>query len=249
MNPMFWPPPAVSEVVSFWTPGSPLVPPSGTRTVVEYNSACLVLGCSTASARPVIGTMPPGPPLSVYSTLRTVNVLASGPWPLVRPVLNVPVQPVCWERPCECWSCPSEIVTCTSLHEIPAPVVPSSGSETEIVYGTVSVNAATWPLAGVWIVITGVRLPTVIGTFATAVLLSASLTVSLAVYAPLEVYVCDGFASVESIVPLPSKSHAYVSAVFSGSLEPALEKFTASGARPVDGVPLALATGALLPAM
>ncbi len=48
---------------------------------------------------------------------------------------------------------------------------------------------ANWPSSGYSIVICGARLPTVIGTLATAVRPAASLTVSLAVKAPLAVYV------------------------------------------------------------
>ena len=72
-------------------------------------------------------------------------------------------------------------MTLTSSQEMPLPVVPSSGSVTESLYGTVSVNDAAWPSIGVWKVITGARLPTVIGMFSTPVRPVWSLTVSLAV--------------------------------------------------------------------
>ncbi len=52
-------------------------------------------------------------------------------------------------------------------------------------------------------------------------------------------------ASVESVVPSPSKSQAYVSAVPSGSFEPALENSTVSGAGPESGVAVAWAIGRL----
>ena len=132
MKPRFLPPPAVSVVVSVVTPLSPAVVPSATRPVEAKNSACFCLGCRIACARPVSGTMPPAPPLSVYSTPSTVKVLASAPWPEVRPDLKVPSQPVWWLRPWACSSWPSETVTLTSLQEMPAPVVPSSGSVTVI---------------------------------------------------------------------------------------------------------------------
>ena len=67
-------------------------------------------------------------------------MLASAPWPAVRPVENVPSQPVVWDRPWACSSWPSETVTRTLVQLMPAPVVPSSGSVTEILYGTLSVN-------------------------------------------------------------------------------------------------------------
>ena len=65
MKPMFWPPPSVSALFSVCTPGVPPAVPSGARPVAAKNSACLVLGWMIASARPVSGTMPPWPPLSV----------------------------------------------------------------------------------------------------------------------------------------------------------------------------------------
>ena len=58
-----------------------------------------------------------------------------------------------------------------------------------------------------------------------------------------------GLAAVESTVPSESKSHAYVSVVFSGSEEPSLENWTVSGARPAVGVPVACAIGAFSPEM
>ena len=68
-----------------------------------------------------------------------------------------------------------------SLQEMPAPVVPSSGSVTETLYGILSVKDASLPLSGVSIVTTGARLPTVIRMFSTPVRPAWSLTVSLAV--------------------------------------------------------------------
>ena len=59
----------------------------------------------------------------------------------------------------------------------------------------------------------------------------------------------DGLAAVESVVPLLSKSHAYVSGVPSGSLEPSLENWTVSGAGPLSGVAVACATGRRSPAV
>ena len=51
-------------------------------------------------------------------------------------------------------------------------------------------------------------LPAVIGIVSKPVWPSASVTVSVALNVPAVVYVWVGFASVESVVPLPSKSHA-----------------------------------------
>ncbi len=58
-----------------------------------------------------------------------------------------------------------------------------------------------------------------------------------------------GLAAVESVVPLPSKSHAYVIDVPSGSTEPALENCTASGVGPESGVEAAWAIGRRAPLM
>jgi hypothetical protein len=52
----------------------------------------------------------------------------------------------------------------------------------------------------------------------------------------------------ESVVPLPSKSQAnLMESAGSGSLEPSLEKLTASGARPLVGVAFRMALGARRP--
>ncbi len=75
----------------------------------------------------------------------TVKVFASGPWPAVRPVCSVPVQPVADDRSCACSSWPSEILTVMFAQSMPAPVVPSSGSVTETFYGILSVKAASLP--------------------------------------------------------------------------------------------------------
>ena len=64
---------------------------------------------------------------------------------------------------------------------MPAPVVPSSGSVTETLYGILSVKDASLPLSGVSIVTVGARLPTEIRMFSTPVRPVWSLTVSLAV--------------------------------------------------------------------
>ncbi len=69
----------------------------------------------------------------------------------------------------------------------PSVVEPSSGSVTCSLNGTVSVKDASWPSIGWSKVITGMRLPTVIGMFSTAVRPVWSLTVSLAMNAPLVV--------------------------------------------------------------
>ncbi|MNW60458.1 hypothetical protein D3C74_384470 [compost metagenome] len=56
-------------------------------------------------------------------------------------------------------------------------------------------------------------------------------------------------ASVESVVPSPSKSHAYVSASFSGSVLAEPSNVTVSGAVPESGVAAGLATGEREPEM
>src|SRR5690349_5551700 len=58
----------------------------------------------------------------------------------------------------------------------------------------------------------------------------------------------DGLASIESTVPLPSKSHAYlIESPSSSSLEPSLENLTVSGALPLVGVAESTAVGAVEP--
>ena len=65
-----------------------------------------------------------------------------------------------------------------------------------------------------------------------------SLTVSLTVLAPAVVNVVDAVAPVASAVPLPSKSHEYVSASPSASVAAAVND-VASGAKPAVGVAVA----------
>ena len=74
-----------------------------------------------------------------------------------------------------------------------------------------------------------------------------SVTFSVAVRRPAVVYVCVGFAAVESVVPSPSKSHAKVTGVPSGSTEPAEENWTVSGAGPEVLSALAEAIGVRAP--
>jgi hypothetical protein len=99
------------------------------------------------------------------------------------------------------------------------------------------------PAAGS-LTLTSGGVPTVIGS-ATVSLpgtgVRPSLTVSVAVYAPGAVYVCDGSAAVD-VSPSP-KSHRKLSGSPSASAEPALVNCTTSGAWPCDGVALARATG------
>ena len=52
-----------------------------------------------------------------------------------------------------------------------------------------------------------------------------------------------GAADVESVVPSPSKSHAYVSASPSGSVLPVPSNDTSSGAMPESGVATGFDTG------
>ena len=73
-----------------------------------------------------------------------------------------------------------------------------------------------------------------------------SVTVSFTVLAPAVVNVVDAVAPVASAVPLPSKSHEYVSASLSASVAAALND-VASGANPLVGVAVAeLMTGVAL---
>ena len=107
-----------------------------------------------------------------------------------------------WAWPCVSW--PSTNVTSTRLQLI----APSSGSVTVTVNGMLSPKANVPSSTGTLMVTVGAVLPTVIVVFALPSLPLESVTVSLAVYCPLTVYVCDGFGSTESTVPLPSKSHS-----------------------------------------
>jgi hypothetical protein len=71
----------------------------------------------------------------------------------------------------------------------------------------------------------------------------SSVTVSVAVKFPAEVYVCHGFAELD--VPPSPKLHEKAAIVPSGSEEPKLEKETFIGAYPLTGVAAATATGGL----
>ena len=63
--------------------------------------------------------------------------------------------------------------------------MPSSGSDTVIVYGTVSPKLNSVPLTGVFSVTVGAVLPTVITTLAVPVRPAGSVTVSVTVRWPL----------------------------------------------------------------
>src|SRR3954453_19776254 len=99
------------------------------------------------------------------------------------------------------------------------------------------------PSVGAVIVAVG-GLPTLIVIGVDTELVSVSETVSRITYRPGLAYVCEGLAAVDRL-PSP-KSHEYVSGCPSGSFEPALEKFTSSGAGPVVLSADASATGAWL---
>jgi hypothetical protein len=99
----------------------------------------------------------------------------------------------------------------------------------------------TLPLSG-WLSVTVGR-PTPITTLAVAVRPVLSRTVNVAVNSPLDVYVNDGFAAVESVLPFVVKSHAYVIGSPSGSPEPAELNCTVNGAFPLVGFADADATG------
>ena len=89
-------------------------------------------------------------------------------------------------------------------------------------------------------------LPATITTVEEPDLPASSVTVSCAVYCPAAVYVCVGFGSVDVGVPSP-KSHRYVSASPSGSLEPVAENCTVSAGWPESLSALAFAFGVRLP--
>ena len=76
-----------------------------------------------------------------------------------------------------------------------------------------------------------------------------SVTFNTALYVPADVYVNDGFATVESPnVPSPFKSHEYeIVSPASGSDDPEPSKLTANGAFPLVGAPDATAVGGLFP--
>lgn len=98
---------------------------------------------------------------------------------------------------------------CTTTREQSiGPLRPSSLSVTFTVNGIVSPKLNIPPSGGCWIVTSGLVLPTVMSCTASAVSSSGPVTVSRAVCSPLAVYVCEGAASVESVVPSPSKSQA-----------------------------------------
>jgi hypothetical protein len=73
------------------------------------------------------------------------------------------------------------------------------------------------------------------------VVLTPSETLNRTVYRPAWLYVCVGFAAVD-VVPSP-KVQEKVNGCPSGSVEPALEKVTASGAGPDWGLAAAMAVG------
>src|SRR5258707_12054236 len=76
------------------------------------------------------------------------------------------------------------------------------------------------------------------------VVLDQEKTLKEAEKVPADAYVWLGFAVV-AVAPSPN-CQLYVSAVPSGSDEPALEKFTVNGTVPVNGAPLAAAIGGWL---
>ncbi|RGC66058.1 hypothetical protein C5N14_25410 [Micromonospora sp. MW-13] len=85
-------------------------------------------------------------------------------------------------------------------------IVPSSGSVTVMLNGTVSPKEKSRPLPGLFTVTVGAVLPTVMVTLALPVAPCGSRTVSVAVYVPFAVYVLAGLAAVE-VVPSPN-AHA-----------------------------------------
>src|SRR4051795_7661953 len=155
-------------------------------------------------------------------------MFAFGSWPASASVWKVPEQPCLAPRPWACSSWPSWMLSVTFEQSI----VPSSGSVTGILYGTVSPKSANWPSSGMSILTVGRVLPATTTTVSTPDWPDWSVTVRRTLKLPAVVYVWVGLAAVESVVPLPSKSHAYVSDVPSGSTEPALENLTVNGTGP-----------------
>ena len=117
---------------------------------------------------------------------------------------RTPLQPLTVASACPCESWASTNVTATSAQLI----APSSGSVTVTVNGMLSPKANVPPSVGTLTVTVGAVLPTVIVVLAEPLMPFESVTVSLATKTPVVVYVCVGSSSVESVVPLPSKSQA-----------------------------------------
>src|SRR6185295_19322441 len=99
------------------------------------------------------------------------------------------------------------------------------------------------PSAGVRISAVGGE-PTVMLMELESAVVAPSDTWRSAVYIPVVLYVCEGFAAVD--VVLSPKLQRYVRGCPSGSNDPALEKATFKGAGPDVGFPLAEATGGRL---
>jgi hypothetical protein len=101
------------------------------------------------------------------------------------------------------------------------------------------------PTSGRSISATGGALPAVICTVAVPISPWSSFAWNTTSYAPAVVYVCVGFAAVDS-APSP-KIQRNVIGSFSGSAVPALLKFTVRFRCPAVGFALASATGARSP--
>ncbi len=101
-------------------------------------------------------------------------MFAFASWPASDSVSNVPSQPCLAPRPWACSSWPSWMLSVTLAQSI----VPSSGSVTVILYGTVSPKSANWPSSGMSIVTVGRVLPATTTSVSTPVMPAWSVTVS-----------------------------------------------------------------------
>ena len=102
-------------------------------------------------------------------------MFAFGSCPASLSVSNVPSQPCLAPSPWACVSCPSWMLSVTSLQLI----VPSSGSVTTILYGTVSPKSANCPSSGICSSTVGRVLPATTSTASEPVWPDWSVTVSL----------------------------------------------------------------------
>src|SRR5688500_13990996 len=137
------------------------------------------------------------------------------------------VHPVPWLSGWACTSCPRPNVHATRLHAV---CVPSSGSLVVTENGTAWPQSKNAPSGGVATVTVGATLPTLTALEVSPILPPGSVTRRRATCRPSVVYVCDAETPVASNVPSPSKSHSYVRAAPSGSLDADPSNPTVSGA-------------------
>ncbi|GFJ82690.1 hypothetical protein Phou_068700 [Phytohabitans houttuyneae] len=153
----------------------------------------------------------------------------------------VPEHPVAVVMGWPCSSWPRMYRTTTREQSI------GSSSRTLTSNATVCPNSNGCPSTGEANVTTGAIGPTTNGSSAEAERPVLSVTFSVGRYEPFSGYVYVGFGAVESTVPFASKSHAYRRGSPSGSVVPALENVTVSGASPASGVALTFGIGVRLP--